>query len=145
MNKLFLCICFLLFLTISMPVFNAVNSIVMALSVLFIVLQYRELSISILPKNILILILGFITSLLISSVAANDFNSINYAMKFLYWMLPFFVVFYSMKLCNNERIPLYSLVTALSISAIAVIYQYYFLNKFRESRLLFYFLFLIFR
>ena len=137
MNKLFLCIFFSLFITISMPVFNAINSIVMALSVLFIVLQYRELNFSILPKNILIIIFCFITSLLISSLAIVDKNSINYAFKFLYWMLPFFVVFYNIQLCSNDKIPLYSFALSLFISAIAVIYQYYFLDKIRAGGLYF--------
>lgn len=130
-------ILFLLLLTLAMPVFNAVNSIVIAVSILLLFFAYKELSFSILPKTIMVLIFYFIISLTISSFAINDLKSINYAVKFLYWMLPFFVVFYNIQLCSNDKISLYSFALSLFISAMAVIYQYYFLDKIRPGGLYF--------
>ena len=137
MNKNFLCMCFLLLLTISMPVFNAINSIIVVLNIFLLFFNYKELSFSILPKIIMVLIFGFILSLLISSFAINDLNSIHQVFKFLYWMLPFFIVFYNIQLCKKDKIPVYSLIVALFISGTAVIYQYIFLEKLRPGGLYF--------
>lgn len=130
-------ILFLLLLTLAMPVFNAVNSIVIALSVLIVIFEYKKINFVILPKTIIISITFFICFLLLASFAINDKESINYAFKFLYWMLPFFVVFYNIQLCKNAKVVLYSFVVALFISSIAVIYQYHFLDKFRPGGLYF--------
>lgn len=137
MNKNFLCMCFLLLLTISMPVFNAINSIIVVLNIFLLFFNYKKLSFSILPKIIMVLIFGFILSLLISSFAINDLNSIHQVFKFLYWMLPFFIVFYNIQLCKKDKIPVYSLIVALFISGTAVIYQYIFLEKLRPGGLYF--------
>lgn len=128
---------FWLLLVLLMPVFNAVNSIIVALSTLFLFFKYKELNYYHLPKIIIISIISFIMALLTSSFAINDLNSINYAFKFLYWMLPFFLVFYNMQLCKKDKLPLYSLTIALLISGTAVVYQYIFLEKSRPGGLYF--------
>lgn len=128
---------FLFLLTLNMPIFNAVNSIVIGLSILFVIFEYRKINFAILPKTILVSMTFFVGLILLSSVAINDLDSINYAFKFLYWMLPFFVVFYNIQLCKNDKVALYNFIVALFVSAIAVIYQYYFLYKLRPGGLYF--------
>jgi O-antigen ligase len=127
---------FLIF-TLAAPMFNAVNSIVMAISVIFVILQYKRISLKAIPLSIVYAIFLFISSLFISSFFIDDKKSIDYAFKFLYWMLPFFVVFYGFQLCKNINIPLYSFTMALLVSAGAVLYQYYFLDKLRPGGLYF--------
>jgi O-antigen ligase len=133
-NKIIL---FFLLLTLLMPVFNAFNSVIMIISVFLLVLKYKKIKFSTLPKTLISSILFLFFSLIISSLIICDISSINYAVKFLYWMLPFFVVFYNIQLCNNDKIPLYSFALSLFISAMAVIYQYYFLDKIRPGGLYF--------
>mgnify|MGYP005963206461 CR=1 FL=1 len=128
---------FLLIFTLAAPMFNAVNSIVMAISVIFVILQYKRINLKAIPLPIVYSIFLFISSLFISSFFIGDKKSIDYAFKFLYWMLPFFVVFYGFKLCKNINIPLYSFTMALLVSAGAVLYQYYFLDKLRPGGLYF--------
>lgn len=128
---------FLLIFTLAAPMFNAVNSIVMAISVIFVILQYKRINLKAIPLPIVYSIFLFISSLFISSFFIGDKKSIDYAFKFLYWMLPFFVVFYGFQLCKNINIPLYSFTMALLVSAGAVLYQYYFLDKLRPGGLYF--------
>ena len=130
---------FLILLTISIPIFNAINSIAISLNfcLIFLFYKYKKIKFIFAPRIIVVSIVSFIFLLFFPSFAIYDRESIYYAFRFLYWMLPFFVVFFSIQLCNNDKIPVYSLVIALSISAIAVIYQYYFLNKFRPGGLYF--------
>lgn len=130
-------ILFLLIFTLAAPMFNAVNSIVMAISVIFVILQYKRINLKAIPLSIVYAIFLFISSLLISSFFIDDKKSIDYAFKFLYWMLPFFVVFYGFQFCKNINIPLYSFTMALLVSAGAVLYQYYFLDKLRPGGLYF--------
>lgn len=128
---------FFLFLTLAMPIFNAVNSIAMALSILFIIFEYKKINFAILPQTIITSMVLFICLILFASLAISDKESINYAFKFLYWMLPFVVVIYNIQLCKNDKIPLYSFVVSLFVSAVAVIYQYHFLDKLRPGGLYF--------
>ena len=130
-------ILFLLLLILATPVFNAVNSIVIALSVLFVIFEYKKINFVILPKTIIISMALFICLILVASFAINDKESINDAFKFLYWMLPFFIVFYNIQLCKNDKIVLYSFAVALFVSSIAVICQYHFLDKLRPGGLYF--------
>lgn len=126
-------IVFLLLLTLTMPVFNAANSIAMALGVFVLILERKKLNFKILPKSLIIIMLSFIGALVFSSLAINDMESLGKAFKYLYWMLPFFVVLYNMQLCKNDRVVLYSLAISLFISAAAVIYQYYFEGEARPG------------
>ena len=128
---------FLLMLTLTMPIFNAANSIAMAIAIFVLILEYKNLNFKILPKSIILIALFFIAAIVFSSLAINDMKSVRSALKFLYWMLPFFVVFYNVQLCKNDKIILYSLVIALFVSAFAVIYQYHFDNKIRPGGLYF--------
>ena len=130
-------ILFLLLLILAIPVFNALNSIIMVIAILLLMSKYKILKIIGLPKTVIFSFSTLVTTLIISSLAINDGTSFNYAVKFVYWMLPFFVVFYNIQLCNNDKIPLYSFALSLFISAMAVIYQYYFLDKIRPGGLYF--------
>ena len=84
---------FLLMLTLTMPIFNAANSIAMAIAIFVLILEYKKLNFRILPKSIILIALFFIAAMVFSSLAINDMKSVRSALKFLYWMLPFFVVF----------------------------------------------------
>ena len=130
-------ILFLLLFSLAVPIFNIVNSTAMILGIVLLLLKFKKVKLTNVPTMFFILICCFISTLLLSSFAINDKDSINYAVKFLYWMLPFFVVFYNIQLCNNDKIPLYSFALSLFISAIAVIYQHYFFDKFRPGGLYF--------
>lgn len=130
-------IVFLLLLTLTMPVFNAANSIAMALGVFVLILERKKLNFKILPKSLIIIMLSFIGALVFSSLAINDMESLGKAFKYLYWMLPFFVVFYNMQLCKNDRVVVYSFAISLFVSAAAVIYQYYFEGEARPGGLYF--------
>lgn len=130
-------ILFFLLLVLSMPIFNAVNSIGFFFSIFLLIFQYKNLNIKVIPQTIFVVIAIFEISLLLSSFSINDAGSINYAFKFLYWMVPFFLVFYSMQLCNSDKLILYSFIIALSVSIFAVIYQYIFLEKLRPGGLYF--------
>lgn len=126
-------ILFLLLLTLTMPVFNAVNSITMALGIFVLILERKKLNFKILPKSLIIVMFFFVAALVFSSLAINDMDSVSKAFKYLYWMLPFFVVFYNMQLCKNDRVVLYSLAISLFVSAAAVIYQYHFEGEIRPG------------
>ena len=128
---------FLLMLTLTMPIFNAANSIAMAIAIFVLILEYKKLNFRILPKSIILIALFFIAAMVFSSLAINDMKSVRSALKFLYWMLPFFVVFYNIQLCKNDKIILYSLVIALFVSVTAAIYQYYFDSKIRPGGIYF--------
>lgn len=130
-------ILFLLLLILAIPVFNALNSIIMVIAILLLMGKCKNLKVIGLPKTVIFSFLALVATLIISSLAIHDETSFNYAVKFLYWMLPFFVVFYNIQLCSNDKIPLYSFALSLFISAIAVIYQYHFLDKFRPGGLYF--------
>ena len=130
-------ILFLLLLILAIPVFNALNSIIMVIAILLLMSKCKNLKVIGLPKTVIFSFLALVATLIISSLAIHDETSFNYAVKFLYWMLPFFVVFYNIQLCSNDKIPLYSFALSLFISAVAVIYQYYFLDKIRPGGLYF--------
>lgn len=130
-------ILFLLLFSLAVPIFNIVNSTAIILGIILLLLKFKKVKLTNVPMTFFILICCFISTLLLSSFAINDKDSINYAVKFLYWMLPFFVVFYNIQLCSNDKIPLYSFALSLFISAMAVIYQYYFLDKIRPGGLYF--------
>lgn len=130
---------FLILLTISIPIFNAINSIAIVLNfgLIFLFYKYRKSKFMLVPRLIIIGIVSFTLLLFVASFAIYDEGSISYAFKFLYWMLPFFLVFFSVQICKNFKIEVYSLTTALFVSVIAVLYQYYILDKIRPGGLYF--------
>lgn len=109
-------------------VYNAAVSISMAIASIYILFDcFRTKSLKgfYLPRAIYISIICFLGSVLLSSLFIRDSESVNFAIKYIYWSVPFFILFY---LCSDEKVQksiLYAMVGSIFFTSGYSIYQFH--------------------
>lgn len=119
-------IVFFIMFSLANSVYNATVSISMAIASIYILFDcFRTKSFKgfYLPRIIYISIMCFLGSVLLSSLFIRDSESVNLAIKYIYWSLPFFIMFY---LCSDGKVQksiLYAMAGSIFFTSGYSIYQ----------------------
>lgn len=119
---------FLMCFTLAAPVFNALTSTATVLALLALIYycyKHKTTGLGKIPVSIYLGLAVFAAAIIASSLAIGDKKSLSYAFRFIYWLLPLFVMFLLNKAAGRSNVVFYGFNAALLVSSVAAVVEFW--------------------
>lgn len=123
-------IIFMIILALSDSISNAFTSISLAFGIIYILYDFykkRNLHYLQIPLLIKFSICSFFISILVASIFTYNWENIDYAVKYIYWFIPFPILFYLCKDKFSDKIIIYPIILSIVCTSIYSLYLFFIL------------------
>lgn len=120
-------IIFMMILALSDAISNAFISISLGLGIIYILYDlYKKKNLHnfMMPSLVRNCIFSFFTSVIVASIFTYNFENIDYAIKYIYWFLPFPILFYLSKDGISDKIIIYPIILSIICTSLYSLYLF---------------------
>lgn len=121
-------IIFMMILALSDAISNAFISISLGLGIIYILYDlYKKKNLHnfMMPSLVRNCIFSFFTSVIVASIFTYNFENIDYAIKYIYWFLPFPILFYLSKDGISDKIIIYPIILSIICTSLYSLYLFF--------------------